>query len=68
MKASEHVPPRLHELEALVMEEVWRQETATVRMTHEDKRAIVSFRVDLDLVGAWIVGGRCYRWRSNGDV
>ncbi len=24
-------PPRLHELEALVMEEVWRQETATVR-------------------------------------
>jgi predicted transcriptional regulator len=25
------VPPRLHELEALVMEEVWRQETATVR-------------------------------------
>jgi predicted transcriptional regulator len=25
------IPPRLHELEALVMEEVWRQETATVR-------------------------------------
>ena len=31
MKTSEQVPPRLHELEALVMEEVWRQETATVR-------------------------------------
>ena len=30
---TEHTPPppRLHELEALVMEEVWRQETATVR-------------------------------------
>ncbi len=29
------VPPRLHELEALVMEEVWRLESATVREVME---------------------------------
>ena len=31
MSKRAQVPPRLGELEALVMEEVWRQETATVR-------------------------------------
>lgn len=31
MKASKQAPPRLHELEALVMEEVWRLGAATVR-------------------------------------
>jgi predicted transcriptional regulator len=31
MSRRKQAPPRLHELEALVMEEVWRQETATVR-------------------------------------
>lgn len=31
MSQPQPAPPRLHELEALVMEEVWRQEPATVR-------------------------------------
>jgi len=31
MTKAPQIPPRLHELEALVMEEVWHQETATVR-------------------------------------
>lgn len=31
MTENEQIPPRLHELEALVMEEVWRQGPATVR-------------------------------------
>ncbi len=31
MSRGQSAPPRLHELEALVMEEVWRKETATVR-------------------------------------
>jgi predicted transcriptional regulator len=29
------IPPRLHELEALVMDEVWRREVATVREVME---------------------------------
>jgi predicted transcriptional regulator len=35
MTASNQVPPRLHELEALVMEEVWRQGSVTVRSVME---------------------------------
>jgi predicted transcriptional regulator len=35
MSAHDQVPPRLHELEALVMEEVWRQGPATVRSVME---------------------------------
>lgn len=35
MTARNEVPPRLHELEALVMEEVWRQGSATVRTVME---------------------------------
>ena len=31
MTKRSEIPPRLHELEALVMEQVWRRETATVR-------------------------------------
>src|SRR5487761_1261181 len=31
MTKRRQAPPRLHELEALVMDEVWRRETATVR-------------------------------------
>jgi predicted transcriptional regulator len=35
MTARQKGPPRLHELEALVMEEVWRLESATVREVME---------------------------------
>lgn len=31
MSERNEIPPRLHELETLVMEEVWRRQTATVR-------------------------------------
>jgi predicted transcriptional regulator len=35
MRKRTQAPPRLHELEALVMEEVWRREPATVREVME---------------------------------
>lgn len=35
MTTNKQIPPRLHELEALVMDEVWRQGPATVRSVME---------------------------------
>ena len=44
MSQQRSAPPRLHELEALVMEELWRQQTASVRevmsaVNHEQGRS-----------------------------